>query len=239
MNTQTSRPRDRFATTRWSMVMRRAAAESGEARDALGELARRYWYPVYVYVRRCGHAPAAAENIARGFLRRLPGDAGAGGAAAVAGPYRNYLLSRLHSYLATNPQDEPGGSLDVPADLELRYQRDHLGESSPERSYQRAFALQIMHAASTRLRSEARQTGHLDMFEGLEPFLMREAAPGEYEFVATQLRLRPLTVVVAMKRLRQRFREIAAEELVDTVTSADDLVAEQDALLAILSEPAP
>jgi hypothetical protein len=39
---------------------------------------------------------------------------------------------------------------------------------------------------------------------------------------------------VALKRLRQRFRELVGEELADTVTSSDDLAAEQQALHAVL-----
>ena len=209
--------------------MRHADLPASNARDALGELARRYWYPVYVYMRRCGHAPSAAEQLARRFLQHLLTDAPDG-----TGPYRGYLLSRLHAFLAADVHGPIDESLPVPADLEGRYQQDQLGQLSPEQSFQRAFALQVLNRTLRRLRAEASQTGHGDMYESLEPYLGRDAAPGEYEFIATRLKCRPLTVVVALKRLRQRFRELAAEELVDTVSSATDLVAEQNALLAVL-----
>ncbi|HET7778261.1 MAG TPA: hypothetical protein VFL07_06880, partial [Rudaea sp.] len=87
-----------------------------------------------------------------------------------------------------------------------------------------------------RLRSEAAQTGHLDMYEKLEPYLARDPVPGEYELMAAQLGTRVMALVLALKRLRQRFGELAAEELADTVGSADDLAAEQDALLHVLGE---
>ena len=118
--------------------------------------------------------------------------------------------------------------------LEERYQHDLVDALTPERGYERAFALQVLHRTLRRLRSEAAQTGHLGMYDKLEPYLGRDPAPGEYEFIAAGLRTRPLTLVMALKRLRQRFRELAAEELVDTVASAEDLVTEQDALLAVL-----
>ena len=219
------------------MVLRAADAQSSNARDALGDLAQRYWYPVYVYMRRCGHAPAAAEDLARLFLQLLLSAAPEG--ELPSGPYRNYLLTRLHAFLAESSHPRIDTPLSVPPDLEDRYQRDQLGQLSPEQSYQRAFALQVLDRTLRRLRSEARQTGHADMAELLEPLLARDAAPGEYDFLATQLKCRPLTVVVALKRLRQRFAELAAEELVDTVSSASDLASEQGALLAILSAAAP
>jgi RNA polymerase sigma-70 factor (ECF subfamily) len=239
MNSSSSRLQDRFSTTRWSVVMRHAATPSANAREALGELAQRYWYPVYVYMRRCGHVPAAAENLARRFLQQLLGQVAQDEAAR--GPYRNYLLLRLHAFLAADPLtiDVSDSGQAAPANLETRYQEDQLVLLSPEKSFQCAFALQILHRTLYRLRSEARQTGHADMYELLEPFLAREAAAGEYEFIATRLRSRPLTVVIALKRLRQRFRELAAEEMVDTVTSAEDLAHEQDALLAVLGDATP
>jgi hypothetical protein len=50
------------------------------------------------------------------------------------------------------------------------------------------------------------------------------------------LRTRKVTLILALKRLRQRLRELAALELSDTVSSADALATEQDALLSILGE---
>jgi hypothetical protein len=239
MNSQGNRSLDRFATTRWSMVMQLGATATGTARSALSELARRYWYPVYVYIRHCGHPPAAATDLARRFLHHLMEDATRERGQSAHGHYRSYLLTRLYAFLAGNRELPAGGAtenLDMPTDLEERYQQDHTGTMSPEQSYQRAFALQVLHRTLRRLRGEAGQTGRVDMYDALEPFLARDPAPGEYEVIAKKSGTRPLTLVVALKRLRQRFRELAAEELVDTVASAEDLVSEQDALLAVLSD---
>jgi RNA polymerase sigma-70 factor (ECF subfamily) len=192
-------------------------------------------------VRRCGHAPEAAGNIARRFLQQLLREVDDRDAQPSQGHYRSYLLSRLHMFLAAGTVDRGDAATDpeMPPDLEARYQRDHLDELSPEQSYQRAFALQILHRTLRRLTDEARQTGHLPMFEQLEQFLARDPGPGEYDSIAASLRVRPLTLVMALKRMRQRFRELAAEELVDTVATAEDLAGEQDALLSVLSGASP
>ena len=221
------------------MVMRHATGEATTARDALGELAGRYWYPVYIYIRRCGHAPDAASQLARRFLQQLLQELSEP-AQHPQGHYRNYLLARLHTFLAGDQAviaDED--QLTVPPDLETRYRQDQLEALSPEQSYQRGFALQVLHRTLRRLRSEAQQTGHLAMYEQLEPFLGRDPVAGEYQQIAARLESRPLTAVVALKRLRQRFRELAADELVDTVASASDLAAEQDELFAVLSGAHP
>src|SRR5512144_2914201 len=94
-----ARSHDRFATTRWSVVMQSASAESADASDALTELAQRYWYPVYAYVRRCGHAPAIAQDITRCFLGGLMRRFREGGAQHPQGYFRRYLLDQLNAFL--------------------------------------------------------------------------------------------------------------------------------------------
>jgi hypothetical protein len=54
--------------------------------------------------------------------------------------------------------------------------------------------------------------------------------------MSAALRKPALALVHALKRLRQRFRELAGQELSDTVTSAEDLAREQAALLIVLRE---
>lgn len=238
MNSQPSRSSDRFATTRWSMVTQFATTEPAAASDALSELVQRYRYPIYIYVRRCGHPPIMAEQIARRFLRQLLEEVNQ---KVPSGHLRSYLLRRLHAFVASSSH-QIGDDADtaehrsMPPELEARYQKEHNDALSPDQTYQRGFALQVLRRTLRRLRSEARQTGHLNMYDSLEPFLARDPGPGEYELTASQLRSRPLTLVVALKRLRQRFRELATEELTDTVTTAEDLASEQDALFKVLGE---
>jgi RNA polymerase sigma-70 factor (ECF subfamily) len=241
MNSQAGRSFDRFATTRWSMAMQLAAVESPDARRALGELAQRYWYPVYAYVRRCGHAPDIAQEITLSFLQRLLRDAYRNTEQRAPALYRRYLLDRLHAFLAgdwteTVKVEPPAELLQAPADLEARFQSDHVHTRSPEETYQRGFALEVLHRAFRRLRSEAAETGRMDMYEALQGYLARDPGPGEYELIARRVGSRALALVLALKRLRQRFQELAAEELADTVGSADDLAAEQEALLRVLDE---
>jgi hypothetical protein len=231
---------NRFLTTRWSVVLQPAAADAG---DALNDLTQRYWHPVYAYLRRCGHEPAVALDIAGSFLADLLRQFERSRDQPPRGRFRQYLLDRLNAFLGGDwraAQDTTEGSdLVAPIDLEARYQRDITAAASPEAAYQHAFALEVIARALRRLRAEARQTGHLEMFEAMEPFLAREPAPGEYEAMAARLRSRPLALVVALKRLRQRFREIVGQELADTVASAEELAAELAALRAILREVMP
>ena len=105
---------------------------------------------------------------------------------------------------------------------------------SPELAYRRSFALEVLTRGLKRLRAEAGEAGHLGMCEALEPFLTREPLPGQYDELSRKIGVRPLALVMALKRLRQRFRELVREELADTISSAEEMEAEQRALFAAL-----
>jgi RNA polymerase sigma-70 factor (ECF subfamily) len=221
------------------MVMQLVDKDSPSARDALGDLAQRYWYPVYAFVRRRGQPAPMAEQVTRDLLRRLVND-NDGTQQVGSGHYRRYLLDRVRALLdnrtaSPSERDDPG-KFPAPPDLERRFLRDHVAPSSPEQAFQRSFALVVLQRSLRRVRDEAEETGRADMCRALEPFLARDPAFADYERIAIQLRTRKVTLVLALKRLRQRLRELAALELSDTVSSADALASEQDALLSILGE---
>jgi RNA polymerase sigma-70 factor (ECF subfamily) len=227
-----------FTRTRWSMVRGLQGAHP-DARSALTELALRYWYPVYAYVRRCGHPQEIAQDITQLFLQQVAADL-RDSRSTPPGCFREWLLARLNVFLAGEWRELTiaEGLPEAPplAELEAR-SRSELGPGegdSPEQAYRRGFALEVLSRGLKRLRAEARQTGHADMCEALEPFLTREPLPGQYDELGRKLSIRPLTLVMALKRLRQRFRELVRDELADTVASAEELAAERQALLAAL-----
>lgn len=228
-----------FTRTRWSMVQRLHAPGSADARQALAELALRYWYPVYAYVRRCGHAPEIAQDITRAFFQHLAVEARDGAGDGPQGRFRDWLLLRLNTFLAGDWQDlmatEPSMVSPPLAELERQHRDDHAPGDSPEQAFQRGFALEVLARGFKALQAEARETGHFDMYEALEPYLARDPLPGQYEEIGRRLGVRPLALVLALKRLRQRFRELVHEELADAVASSDDMALEQQALFAALA----
>ena len=229
---------DAFATTRWSLV---AAASGGEARGSLVELCVRYWYPVYAYARRSGHQPATAQDITQAFFHELA-TARLGAADLRAhGRFREFLLHELNRFLVESWRGErvehPAEGLlaPLPADLlEQRHAADGADDASPEQAFQRGFALEIVARAFNRLRHEALQAGRLPMYEALEPWLTTDPPPGRIEALSQPLNMGTLGLVVALKRLRQRFRELVDEDLRETVSNPTDLESERAALRAIL-----
>jgi RNA polymerase sigma-70 factor (ECF subfamily) len=233
--------RRQFESTHWSMAMRSDVPRAVDARAALVELCLRYWYPVYAYLRCFGHGPESAQDIARSFLQHLFRHFRDGGTRRAQGRFRHYLLERLRTFMAGDERGDPDGEViaelaESPPGLELRYQRDNANARSPEQAYQQSFALELLERATSRLREEATQTGHMDMYETLEGFLAIDPTAAECEQAARRLQVRTVVVMVALKRMRQRFRELIDSELADTVASAEELLAEQQALFAVLRD---
>jgi RNA polymerase sigma-70 factor (ECF subfamily) len=232
-------PPDAFAETRWSLV---AAVQDGgrSGRESLAELCQSYWYPVFAYVRRCGHAPEIAYELTQSFFAYLLAEL-RDARPQEFGRFRNFLLARLNRFLVEDrhqpARSDDGHELPAPpalSDVEQRQQRELVPDATPERAFQRSFALELLAHGLINLRHEASQGGRIAMFERLEPYLTNEPGPGQYEVLAQALGTRPLAVVIAIKRLRHRFRELVDAELAQTVASGAELDAERDALLSIL-----
>jgi hypothetical protein len=59
-----------FTTTHWSVVLE-AQGQSPAAQEALENLCRTYWRPVYSFVRRQGIRTQEAEDLTQGFFSLL------------------------------------------------------------------------------------------------------------------------------------------------------------------------
>ncbi len=231
-----------FGRTRWSMVMAVRSGDGADARRSLADLCRRYWVPVYAYVRRCGHPPAAAADLVQRFLGRLVEQIRDADQVEVDGGFREFLQQRLERFLAGDPgaagDAPPAGEFAPPwplDDIEQRQRREQLPEAAPAQAFQRAFALELLAMCVAQLREEAEQSGRRAMFDAVRPYLARDPVAGEYALLAQTLQSTPLAAVVAVKRLRQRFQELIDAQLAQTVGSRQSFDSERSALLAQLA----
>lgn len=219
--------------SQWSLVLT-LAADAAPAQQALGDLTRRYAYPVYACLRRCGQDPGQARDNLRRFLQYLSrGDTRAAGARS----FRHFLLDELLRFLQ-RPAAPAADDVVLPAsqwhDMEARY-GEHCGNGEgPESAFNRDFARELVQRARARLQFEAAQAGREALYAGLSDFLTHEPVAGDYEVLAAALELPPLALVSAIRRLRQRFRELVERELTETVASPAQLASERLALHAAL-----
>lgn len=236
---------DHFATTRWTLVARAAGhGDSGEVRSALQSLCKDYWYPLYVYVRRRGHDGADASDLTQAFFAML---LERGDLAAVdrgRGRFRSYLLGALGHFLANEwrrgqAQKRGGGqpalSLDV-TDAETRYGREPSHHLTPDRAFERQWALAVIERAMNRLRVEQRDAGKAGQFERLAPVLAAADDAGSYRQIGSELGMSEGAVKVAVHRMRRRMRVLLREEVSHTVDGPDDVDEELRHLLEAVAE---
>src|SRR5687767_12993091 len=88
---------DEFPSTRWSIVL--AARDTGAAREALDELCRSYWLPVYAFIRTRTPNVEDARDLTQEILTRLLDGKLFRTADPTRGRFRSLLLTAVRNYL--------------------------------------------------------------------------------------------------------------------------------------------
>lgn len=207
------------------------------------ELCRTYWYPLYAYVRRQGHSREDAEDLTQGFFARLLEKNYLEGVSSDKGKFRSFLLVALKRFLINewdhaNRQKRGGGlkplSLDW-QDAEMRYQINPADDLSPDKLYDRAWALIVLERVITRLRDESGADGKAGQYEQLKTFLMMGKSEIPYPQAAAALKMSEGAVRVAVHRLRRRYRELLREEITQTLANPAQAGEEMQALFSALA----
>ena len=235
-------PDDRFVATRWSIVLRASRPGTPEAAEALEVLCRSYWYPIYGYVRSRGHGPDDAQDLVQEFFARLLEKNWLANIEPETGKFRCFLLTAVKRFLLNdfdhrNAQKRGGGRTVLSLNAEQaegRYFAEPATDETPERIFDRHWALAVLDQALTSLRSEAAKMGKAKEFQLLGSFLSREAEPGEYARIAAELGVSVSAVAVAVHRLRQRYREVLRECVASTMAEPCQADQEIRALIAAL-----
>lgn len=239
---QSPHGRREFATTRWSLVLAARRRSTPDSRQALAELCTAYWNPLYAYIRRRGFQIAEAQDLTQEFFARLLEKQTLAGVAREKGRFRAFLLASLKNFLANSRRDEralkrrPAGgvlSLDFAA-AEERYRLEPLDMLSPEKLYERRWALALLEQTLEKLRGEYETSGKTGLFERLKPYLSAGREKTSYAGAAAELEMSEGAVKVAVHRLRRRYRELLRREVAQTVSDPDDLEEELQSLFKAL-----
>ncbi|MDB5310080.1 MAG: polymerase sigma factor [Gemmataceae bacterium] len=230
-----------FATTRWSLIAAAKDPAAPTAREALADLCRAYWYPVYAYVRRRGADHHKAQDLTQGFFARLLETNDLAAADQTRGRFRSFLLTACRHFLANQHDHETarkrgGGRSHVPLDFTAadgRYSREPADGEDPDHLFDRRWALDLLDRALAELRGEYAGSGRAKLFDALKECLAG-GAETRYADLADQLGMTEGAVKVAVHRLRQRYRDRLRAVIADTVASPDDVDGEIRDLFAAL-----
>ncbi len=230
-----------FVTTHWSAVIRARKADSAAAQEALGELCRTYWYPLYAFIRRQGRGPHEAEDLTQEFFARLLEKNYVAAAEPEKGKFRTFLLTALKRFLANewdreHAQKRGGFQTVVEIDqamAESRFSAELSHGLQPDVLFERQWALALLERVMAQLREEYVETGRTKLFEHLQNCVAKDEAAQPYSKIAEELGLTEAAVKAAVHRLRARYREILREEIGKTVASGKEVEGELRHLLGV------
>jgi RNA polymerase sigma-70 factor (ECF subfamily) len=234
----------RFATTRWSLVL--AAGQKTDARsaDALTGLCEMYWSPVYAFIRRQGYRPDEGADLTQEFFAKVLEKNYFHDADPSRGRFRAFLCAAIRHFLS-NERDRartlkrggtsPPISLDVET-AEGTYQIEPRDDLTPEKLFDRRWALILLERVLARLRDQQVSAGKGELFDHLKGFLTGDSAGLPYADVARALGMSDGAIRVAVHRLRRNFRDTLVREIAETVSEPADIDAEIAYLMKAVSE---
>ncbi len=238
-----------FATTRWSLILSAANSDRDElkAREALAELCRSYWRPIFLFVSRGGYSMQEAQDLTQDFFVIILESDWLKHADEHRGRFRSFLLKSLQNFLShareKSSAAKRGGKVEfvswdnwmAESPSQLSMPAETLDSLPPERLFDLRWAATVVEQALRRLREECESRGRLRLFETLSPYLTAERGDASYSTLASALELDEAAVKKQLHNLRQRYRWLLRDEVAHTVQNPADVDDEIRHLCAVLA----
>jgi RNA polymerase sigma-70 factor (ECF subfamily) len=230
-----------FPSTHWSLVLRAGRRVDPAASEALEQLCRAYWFPLYAFARRCGYVQETAQDLTQEFFSRLLAKDYLQAADPNRGRFRSFLLASFKHMMARERRDaarlKRGGraqtfSLDA-LHPEERYAVEPADELAPDRVFERRWAEALLARTLERLKSE--YTDRALRFEELKVFLVGARGAAPLAETAARLGVGEGALKLVVYRMRQRYAQIFREEVAQTVEDPDEVEDEIRHVFAVLA----
>jgi RNA polymerase sigma-70 factor (ECF subfamily) len=223
-----------FPLTRWTAVLSLRTGDNGEKAQAIiNDLCKNYWYPIYSFARRFGHSPEDSQDLTQGFFCNVLDQNLFASARPDQGKMRTFLITAFRRYMGDVHERatalKRGGheedlSLEMLAGEDM-YSWEPADESTPEKLYERTWAVSVLNTALKRLGELEVSQGRGEEFAAAEPFLSpTNSGEGCYQTLAERLGASETAARKMVSRLRQKFRDSLRDAIADTLrnpTEAD------------------
>ena len=233
-----------FNTTCWHVVTSSRDQDSAVRHESLSELYRAYWYPLFAYLRRKGHSQDQAADYVQGFFLELIDKDFLASVSPEKGRFRWFLMSAVGRYVGKQTakrmaQKRGGGKATFSLDIEKaeqRYQQEPVEDWTPEKLFDRRWALEVLAKALELLKVDHESRGKLPLYEALQGTLAGEALTSEAcDEIATKLEMSPVAVKVAAHRLKDKYRKALLDVVSQTLTDQESVEDELDKLFDALA----
>jgi RNA polymerase sigma-70 factor (ECF subfamily) len=213
------------------------------AEEALLKLCQKYWLPLYAFIRRRGHAFHEAQDLTQAFFVHILEHHVLGAVGPAKGRFRSFLLVSLKHFLdnewhKARTQKRGGNRVFISWDelnLEDREMLEPRDRISPEKLFNRRWALMLLERVMSQLRNECAAARKGDLFEKLKGYLTADAPEKSYLQIAAELNMSEGAVKVTVHRMRRRFGELVRAQIAQTVESPEEVSDEIRELFAALS----
>ncbi len=233
-----------FATTRWGVVLEAGRTPSPQQADALGQLCQSYWYPLYAYARREGASVEDAQDLTQGFFARLLERNYLERADPNKGRFRGFLLGAFKHFLSNQREragafKRGGGVVHVPLDevtAEKRFQHEPSTTLTPERLFERAWALTLLGRVREQLRLRFETAGQPERFERLATLLPGGSEKQSHAEVAAEIGTNEGALRVELHRLKDAYRQLLRAEVAQTVSAPAEIDEELRHLIEVMQD---
>lgn len=239
-------PSSEFPSTRWTLVRTVQKGGGVEATQALEQLCRSYWYPIYAYARRRGLSAEDAEDVTQAFFQNLVTYEALQDARQEKGRLRSFMLGLLKRVMAKQYRHDTASKRGGVAcqvisfqdtGAEARYAVEAADHGDPDALFDRAWASGILSGAEARLCAEYVQAENRETFESLREFLPLGDNVTPYLSVAKRLGIAEPTLRLQIHRMRKRYGKLIEMEIARTVNTPEEVKEELAHLMAVIGAP--
>ena len=238
-----------FVTTRWSLVLSAAKSGSGEgnAQDALAELCRTYWRPIFSFVCRRGYSTQDAQDLTQDFFVMILERNWLEHADPNRGRFRSLLLKSLQNFLINASEKaharKRGGNVkfvswddwmsEAPSPIPVSARA--VDSLPPEQLFDLRWAVTVVERALRRLREECEGKGKLRLFHALSGYITAERDEISYSKLSVALGVSETAVKKQLHSMRLRYRSLLRDEVAHTVADPAEVEDEIRHLCAALA----
>jgi RNA polymerase sigma factor (sigma-70 family) len=243
---------DRFATTRWSVVLSCADSQASTqtVRNALAQLCQMYWRPIFAFVIRSGYSIEDAQDLTQDFFLMVLEGHLLERADPNRGRFRSLLLKALKNSLS-DARDKRrarrrGGDVqfirwdewmaELPSQLSISARESETWPA--EKIFDVRWAATVVERALSRLGEECERRGRRRVFDVLSSCLAAEREDISYANFSKTLGIPDTAVKRLVHQLRKRYRALLREEVAETVEKSEDVDDELRYLCAALAAAA-
>jgi len=221
-------------------------ARAPNSRADMEALLKRYWSPVYAYLRRRGCETHEAEDLTQEFLlKKVLGRDLLERADEARGRFRSFLKRALEHFVVdehrrVHGRDGARARTFVPDDLQVLAAAEPGEGDDPARAFDRQWAATVLDSALERVEAACRADGMERQWTAFEARVLRPVlhgcAPTPIEELVDLLRAHDRQEIYSMlQTIKRKVNSEVRELIAETVEQPEDVRGEFDELRAFLA----